>query len=207
MNPQAQVYRRRRIAVAVILIIAVFGFMKLVSAVAAVVQEKWEAADKVTPSNPITSSAPPTNNVADIKACADTDIAVQAFFDTESSEFDVTTDVVIHATITNISQEKCARDIGSKSNEIIVLDSNNQQIWSSDFCPVKQQINLAELQPGDVARVTLTWGGNVNPKKCGKTAAHVALGNYSIVARNGETESEPLPLIFIKKAATPSPSN
>jgi hypothetical protein len=198
-------FRRRRIMVAVLCVVLPIVAVKGISAGWSVVQQRIAASDKVVPSNPITPSHTSTHKVAQVDACADTDIAVAAILDANSDVFDMNTNVVIHATITNISSQKCLRDVGSKANEIRVLDNKGKQVWSSDTCPVKQVINLVELQPGDIARVTLTWGGNVDPRKCGKTAGHVVAGAYSIVARNGNAESEPLPLSFV--AATPTPSH
>ena len=198
-------FRRRRIVLSLMVLLLIFGAVKVVGGAWVLVQEKIAASDKVVPSNPITPSSSSTRKVATIDACSDSDIAVAAILDADSNVFDLATNITIHATITNISSTKCLRDVGSKANEIVVIDAQGKQVWSSDTCPVKQVINLVELQPGDVARVTLTWGGNVDPRKCGKTAGHVPVGEYAIVARNGNAESEPLPMTF--SAATPTPSN
>ena len=198
-------FRRRRIVLSLMVLLLVFGAVKVVGGAWVLVQEKIAASDKVVPSNPITPSSSSTRKVATIDACSDSDIAVAAILDADSNVFDLATNITIHATITNISSTKCLRDVGSKANEIVVIDAQGKQVWSSDTCPVKQVINLVELQPGDVARVTLTWGGNVDPRKCGKTAGHVPVGEYAIVARNGNAESEPLPMTF--SVATPTPSN
>ena len=198
-------FRRRRVFLAVAVVVFSVLVYKGVAGAWSVVQERIAASDKVVPSNPITPSTSSTRKIAEIDACADSDISVAAILDADTNIFDLTTNVIIHATISNISSKKCLRDVGSKANEIVVLDAKGKQVWSSDTCPVKQVINLVELQPGDVARVTLTWGGNVDPRKCGKTAGHVAVGDYAIVARNGKAESEPLPISF--SVATPTPSN
>ncbi|MEY4347991.1 MAG: hypothetical protein RIS43_410 [Actinomycetota bacterium] len=189
-------YRRRRTFTALLAIfLLAFGYLgvnKLWSAV----QERITASDKVVPSNPITPTPSVKHTTQQVPACSDEETIVSVVLDANTNEFDLTSNVLIHATITNASTQKCLRDIGSKSNEIAVFDANNKQVWSSDTCPVKQEINLVELQPGDIARITLTWGGNSDPTKCGKTAKHVPAGDYTIVASNGNAKSEPLPIIF-----------
>ena len=197
-------YRRRRIMVGILAVVVVFMASKLVSAAWGFVQQRWEASASVTPSNPISATPTHTRNVEEVPACAEDEIAVSVFLDQDSTIFDMKTNVLIHATITNMAQEKCLRDVGSTANEIRVLDSAGKQVWSSDTCPVKETINLVELMPQDVARITLTWGGNVDPTKCGKLANHVAAGDYSIVALNGKAESQPLPISFVATTATAS---
>jgi hypothetical protein len=196
-------YRRRRTFTALLAIfLLAFSYIG-VSKFWAAVQDRISASDKVVPSNPISSTPTVKHTAEEVPACTDEETAVAVVLDANTNEFDLKSNILIHATITNTSPHKCLRDIGSKSNEIAVFDSNNKQVWSSDTCPVKQEINLAELQPGDIARITLTWGGNSDPSKCGKTANHVPAGEYTIVASNGKAKSEPLPIIF----STTTPTN
>ena len=131
-------------------------------------------------SNPEASISPSqnqTNSNNTLQKCNDDDISVAVGFEGKTN-FTSEEVIVIDATFTSTASSACLRDVGARANEIYVENSNNKKVWSTDTCP------------GNTYRTTITWGGNVDPKVCGKDAKHLTAGEYGIYARNGNAISE-----------------
>lgn len=190
-RPSPAVYRRRRIAAAVIVLIAgvlTFQLFRLGTDLWAAAVEKWQA--------PAVSQSPtdkpePTDTKGEVTACLDEEVTVLAELP-DGDEYELGDTVAIRATFTYQGNSECLRDVGAKANEVTVGKRDGRQLWSSSTCPVNRKVNLVSMLPGDIYQVTVTWPGTRDPAKCGEVATQVQAGRYQVVVANGGAVSEPV---------------
>ena len=182
----------RRIVALVIVLVLGIGVFKITTSLFSFISNAFAG-------NPEQTAAPTkteaNTNKGNLQKCNDSDIYVSVGFEGKTT-FTSEEVIVIDATFTFNGGNSCLRDIGARANEIYVVDDKNKKVWSTNTCPVNNKSNLVEMKPGNTYRTTITWGGNVDPKVCGKDAKHLAPGVYGIYARNGGAISERTTITF-----------
>ena len=180
----------RRAAALLIVIAALTGLFVVARGMATSLAERFAEAAPTDSSSVSASpkqSKPPKH---ELKACRDADISIDASI-TDGPDFTVGDTPTVRAIISNVSSATCLRDVGSRANEVYVVNSDGYRVWSSNRCPVKQSARLVELAPGARYQITVIWPGTRNPKKCGELATAVAPGEFSVFVSNGNAVSEP----------------
>jgi len=189
-KPTPQQLLIRRIAALVIVLIVGLGAFKLTTSLISFITDAF-AAD---PEQTISPTEAETNS-DNLQKCNDEDILVSVGFEGKTS-FTSEEVIVIDATFTLTGGSTCLRDVGARANEVYVVNENDKKVWSTNTCPVNNKSNLVEMNPGNTYRTTITWGGNVDPKQCGKDAKHLSPGVYGIYASNGGAKSERATITF-----------
>ena len=119
-------------------------------------------------------------------ACTDEDIEVTVVTDKESYSSGESPKITM--SISNTSDTPCERDVGSKSNEIMI-SSGGVQVYSTDACSSSDETDEVTLEPDQRANVTVQWDRTSTAAGCG-TGETVSSGSYDAVGRNGDVESE-----------------
>jgi hypothetical protein len=190
-RPTPQQLLIRRLVALVIVIVLGIGVIKVTSSVFSFITDSFAS----NPEETIAPTQTEANNKGNLQKCSDDDISVLVGFEGKTS-FTSEEVIVIDATFTYKGSSSCLRDIGARANEIYVVNEKNKKVWSTNTCPVNNKSNLVEMNPGNTYRTTITWGGNVDPKVCGKDAKHLPPGEYGIYARNGGAISERTTITF-----------
>ncbi len=187
----SQLLIRRILALVIVLVVGI-GAFKITTGLISTISNAFSGSSEPT-SAPTNTDGKSNNN--NLHKCNDEDISVAIGFEDKTS-FTSEEVIVIDATFTLTGNSSCLRDVGARANEIYVVNANNKKVWSTNTCPVNNKSNLVEMNPGNIYRTTITWGGNVDPKTCGKDAKHVASGEYGIYASNGKAISERATITF-----------
>lgn len=93
--------------------------------------------------------------------------------------------------IKNISNRTCKRDDGANPQEMHVVNSAGQTVWSSDYCQSNPGSNVATFDPNIVASFKLPWDGYAYGPNCAK-GAKLADGSYQLVAKLDTKVSAPV---------------
>ena len=191
----AEVYWRRRIFV-------ILGFVVVLAVVGKVIfggsDAKPQAAITHKPTTkPAVVSTPqstPTKNVVPIVdptrrsvagTCHDADIKVIV-----SSVKHVTTvgdGLSLTLKVTNQSEKKCTRDLGSGANEVTIT-SGPALVWSTDHCNPSTASDVQTLAPGKSWSVNVIWDGKISATKCQLMGA-AQHGAYWVHAHNGKVQA------------------
>lgn len=144
-----------------------------------------------SPSTSKTTSASPkpsTSATSGTGACKDSQIQVTA--STDAASYQVGATPRLRMRIQNVSTSACKRDIGSKSNELII-SSGTVKVWSSDDCNPGGTAQVVTLQPQQSYSVDVTWLGRLSQKGCPPDQPIASAGTYKLVGRNGDVQSDP----------------
>jgi len=142
-----------------------------------------------TPSTSTSGSAKPSASTSSGTGnCKNNQIQVTA--STDAASYQVGSTPRLRMRIQNISSSACKRDIGSKSNELIIT-SGNARVWSSDDCNPGGTSQVVTLKPDQSYSVDVTWLGRLSQKGCPPNQPIAEAGTYKLVGRNGEVESQP----------------
>lgn len=196
----AEVYRRRRIATGILGMFALVIVYQLVIGIinfaGGFVTSEPSSSATQTPTKPApTDDNTPSASPTEILACDLENIEVKVEV-TGGPQFTAEETLIVTATIRNKGTTTCRRDVGSQSNEIYVQDASSKVVWSSDRCPVSNEKALVNMLPGSKYRIRLEWNGTSNPTQCDRQGSHVAAGEYSVIARNGNATSKPAIINF-----------
>lgn len=136
----------------------------------------------------VAAPAPTPNAVDQPVACADSDIDVTV--STDSEVYPVQSPVKLTMAITNSGTDACLRDVGSASNEIVVT-SGGVPVHSSDDCSTTDEADEKTLQPGQQAKVTVEWNGQITNAQtgCVSSGNPAQAGVYEVTGINGNVES------------------
>lgn len=189
-RPTPQQLLVRRVVALLILVAVITVAFSLIRALVESVSARFAEATPTPTLTTSKSTAPPRE---DLVACADADIQIDVTLE-EGNEYTAGDTATVQAVITNVGGSTCLRDVGSRANEVYVVDAEGYRVWSSNRCPVKQKSRLVEMGAGARYQVTVIWPGTRNPKKCGELAAAVKPGEFSVFVSNGSAVSEPAPL-------------
>jgi hypothetical protein len=190
-KPTAQQLLIRRILALIIVFVLALGIFKISSSVISFISDAFSG----NPEQTVAPTQSETNPNKNLQKCNDADISVALGFEGKTN-FTSEEVIVIDATFTLTGNSTCLRDVGARANEVYVVNENNKKVWSTNTCPVNNKSNLVEMQPGNTYRTTITWGGNVDPKACGKDAKHLKAGEYGIYSSNGSAKSERATITF-----------
>jgi hypothetical protein len=140
-----------------------------------------------SPSGTASTAAAPPAGPADsaTELCADTDLLLTpAVLRLADGSYRLT------LKIRNTSTRNCKRDVGSKPQELHVLQ-NGQTVWSSDACQSGQgDSRVATLGAGIEYEYDVTWDGTSGAKCTGGSA--LPAGTYQIVAKLDTKVSSPV---------------
>lgn len=127
----------------------------------------------------------------DAPACTDAQLSVTVVVQRLSSGYYLTLKV------RNISTTACNRDVGSGPQELHVLNSANEVVWSSDFCQIASHApDVRTFQPNIEARFKLWWNGKaVQGPHCGRSSV-LPPATYQVFARLGTKLSPPVSLVI-----------
>ena len=93
--------------------------------------------------------------------------------------------------IKNISNRTCKRDDGANPQEMHIVNSAGQTVWSSDYCQSNPGSNVATFDPNIVASFKLPWDGYAYGPNCAK-GAKLGDGSYQLVAKLDTKVSAPV---------------
>ena len=93
--------------------------------------------------------------------------------------------------IKNISNRTCKRDDGANPQEMHIVNSAGQTVWSSDYCQSNPGSNMASFDPNIVASFKLPWDGYAYGPNCAK-GAKLGDGAYQLVAKLDTKVSAPV---------------
>jgi hypothetical protein len=133
-----------------------------------------------------TAAAPPAGPVDPAtELCADTDLLLTpAIVRLANGSYKTT------LKIRNTSTRNCKRDVGSKPQELHVLQ-NGQTVWSSDSCQSGQgESNVATLSAGIEYAYDVIWDGTSGAKCTGGNP--LPPGTYQVVAKLDTKVSAPV---------------
>jgi hypothetical protein len=93
--------------------------------------------------------------------------------------------------IRNVSSRTCKRDVGAGPQEMHIVNSAGQTVWSSDNCQSGSGSDVRSFGPNIEASFSLGWDGAGNTAGCTSTAKLLD-GNYQIVAKLDTKVSAPV---------------
>lgn len=93
--------------------------------------------------------------------------------------------------IRNVSNRTCKRDDGANPQEMHIVNSAGQTVWSSDYCQSNPGSNVATFDPNIVASFKLPWDGYAYGPNCAK-GAKLGDGAYQLVAKLDTKVSAPV---------------
>lgn len=137
--------------------------------------------------SPSASPKPSASATSGTGACKDSQIQVTA--STDAASYQVGATPRLRMRIQNVSKSACKRDIGSKSNELVIT-SGSARVWSSDDCNPGGSAQVVTLKPDQSYSVDVTWLGRLSQKGCPPDQPIAAAGTYKLVGRNGAVSSD-----------------
>ncbi|MDO4913272.1 MAG: hypothetical protein Q3961_01825 [Bifidobacteriaceae bacterium] len=173
---KAQIYRRRRIVVAILLIIflslscfCVYSLGVGVRAVSAVISNSYERPSIIR------TAVPDAPKHSQVQACAASDISLTLKTDTNTASWGGS--VNFTATVAYTKKSSCLLDV-SNATRVLTITSGDETIWRSDVCPADQRKLL--FAQGDTDSQTITWDTNRTTDTCvdNSELSHVSTGTY-----------------------------
>jgi hypothetical protein len=93
--------------------------------------------------------------------------------------------------IKNISNRTCKRDDGANPQEMHIVNSAGQTVWSSDYCQSNPGSHVATFEPNIMASFQLPWDGYGYGPNCVR-GAKLGDGSYQLVAKLDTKVSAPV---------------
>ena len=196
-----EIYRRRRIALLVLVIIialVVWGVVSCVTHGAAQSDADGSAAPATT--DPVTSASPsadastsaqPTTEPsasAEAAACESSDLSVSVR--TSASTYSFTQQPEFIYEITNIASVPCSTNVGTAQQQLVV-GSGQAEIWKLTPCISNPSDDVQVLQPNDPLSGTVKWDLSFNDgKTCSKERKATVAGTYWVQASIGSISSQ-----------------
>ncbi len=84
--------------------------------------------------------------------------------------------------IRNISTRTCKRDVGAGPQEMHIVATANQVVWSSDYCQSTGGSSVRTFAPNVEASFQVPWDGHSYGPGC-KVLGALAPGGYQVVAK------------------------
>ncbi|MBB3037751.1 DUF4232 domain-containing protein [Hoyosella altamirensis] len=95
--------------------------------------------------------------------------------------------------VTNIGDTTCARDLGPAVQQISVRAvENDRRVWVNTDCAPTTGRDVWTLAPGDQAAFAITWSGTGSAPGCFGPRDAVDSGVYRVFAQVGEISAEPV---------------
>lgn len=111
----------------------------------------------------------------------------------ERTAYDVGQSPVLDLQVSNTSKLACVRDLGAAQQEI-VLYRGSQRLWSSNDCYPEGERRSTVLAPGASESFEVTWSGLGSRPKCAGQRTRVGAGSYTLVGRIGTLVSKRTPI-------------
>jgi len=115
--------------------------------------------------------------------CKDSDILVTAR--PAKPSYAVGDTVNITYVVETKNDVKCKRDVGGAADEVRVVASNGQIVWSSDYCSPGGDKDVRTLGPDTTFSVLVAWDGDVTASNCPDDRLPAPAGVYQVLGRNG----------------------
>jgi hypothetical protein len=203
VGPEASgVYWRRRLVVLGVLLVVLLllfqacsgggGDSDAASDTTAEPTVSQEAEPSDEPSRTASASPSASSTTEPARACRDEDVVVTA--NPGSENYATGAPVNITFVVGTKDGVRCKRDVGGAANEVRVVSGGSQIIWSSDYCSPGGEKDTRTLGPDDSYSVIVEWDGDVTTSDCPDDRLPAPAGNYTVVGRNGDLLSTPVPL-------------
>ena len=193
---QQAVYRRRRIAVGIAIVVVmsfiVFCLYSLSQGIVALNREIHHA-DVYSVSRKEVPS-PTGQKKSGIPDCDASNVTLTLTPAASSFGVGGTLDFTTAVKYTGSSKAGCLVDV-SQSGLVLTITSNGETVWKSDVCPVDTDYRL--IDKGDEIKQTITWPGVRSGSECADAAdlPNVDRGVYSAqlsIRGHAKTKSEPV---------------
>lgn len=193
-DARRQLYRRRRLVVAVLAIIVAsvltLGIVLAVQAVQSVregMSSPEPAAESPEP------SAPGPLGDAGSGACPPDTTRVAA--STDEDEYEVDEEPVLTIEVKNTHSADCLIDVGTERQEF-VIEHEGETVWSSRYCESSDEEAEGESNPlvfpaNSGKKTSLDWPRIPVDDSCKQTDDAFPAGQYDLIVKLGEEESEP----------------
>ncbi len=200
-------YRRRRATVAILAIIAAavltVGVVLAVQAVQGIRDDLSAPAPVVDTPDP---TAPGPEGDAASGACPSDTTRVAA--STDEDEYEEGEEPVLSIEVTNGHTADCLIDVGESRQEFLI-EHDGDTVWSSRYCgPADDEgddegaeKNLLVFPAQSSKKASLTWPRVPVDDSCKQTDDAFPSGEYELVVKLGEAESEPVPFTLASDPA------
>lgn len=188
-KPAANVYRRRRIAVAVVAL-AIIGLLVWGSVVlAGILGAGEQPTDK--PQVAPTSSASPSESAAAETGdkCTSEEIKVTA--STDAGSYPTDKQPILILGVENTSKRDCELNVGTTQQEFLIT-SGNDRIFSTVDCLTDGEDVILKMQPGQKESARFSWSRQRSAPGCKSVNVQPRPGTYKFTAALGENNSEPV---------------
>jgi hypothetical protein len=196
----ATVYRRRRAAAAGVLAAGLLGVAVLtftgdaeepVEEPLAAVERAEQPVPESGPQPGPGSAAPPP--VVEAPECTKEMVAIRA--ELEPPETRVGQSTTLRLVVTNVGAQPCVRDLDAGRQEVMVVtDDLKGRVWSSNDCENPSREDRRTLQPNQPLGFRLVWNGRTSNPGCTEQRTVVPEGQYKLVTRLDDLQSEPVAL-------------
>lgn len=188
-KPAAGIYRRRRIAVAVIALaivgLLVWGGVALAGILGA-------SAPAENPAKAVPSSSPSPNESATPDTgdkCSADEVKITA--STDASSYPTDKQPVLILGIENSSERECELNVGTTQQEFLIT-SGNDRIFSTLDCLTSGEDVEMKMKPGQKESARFTWSRQRSAPGCKSVNVKPRPGTYKFTAALGENNSEPV---------------
>lgn len=175
---QRAIYRRRRIVVALALIVVValagfcgYSLVRGIGAIGAAINHGniYAISRKAVPDPPKSSG---------IKDCAKNTVSLTLTPAAQSVPVGGSLNFTATITYTGSSKAGCLVD-GSNENRVLTISSGDKTVWRSDSCPADSRMLL--MSKGDADQQQITWNANATGSECAddSTLPKVNAGTYT----------------------------
>lgn len=199
-------FRRRRITVGILaLIVAAVLTVGVVLAVQAVqgIRDGLSAPAPVA-ETPDPTAPGPEGDAASGECPPDT---TRVAASTDEDEYDVDEEPVLTIEVTNGHSADCLIDVGEAQQEFVV-ERDGDTVWSSRYCGPdydeeegEEGTNPLVFPAESSKKATLTWPRIPVDDSCRQTDEAFPAGEYDLIVKLGEEESEPVPFILASDPA------
>ncbi|MEE6294467.1 hypothetical protein V2J63_00805 [Georgenia sp. MJ278] len=181
--PSAAVYRRRRLVVLVLTVLAVAGIAwGAVSLVGALGGRDADAAPVADPTGEETEAAP----AGDPQACAGDAVGVDLGVPSSTS---AGRGLSIALGVTNEGEVPCLLDAGPAAL-VVTIASGEDEVWSSAHCAGEAERPLL-LDAGATHETTVRWPGTRSAAGCPGDQAVAGAGTYRVTVATGARAAGP----------------
>ncbi|HLS33906.1 MAG TPA: hypothetical protein VK039_09980, partial [Brevibacterium sp.] len=187
-------YRRRRVVVGVLaIIVAAVLTLGVVLAVQAIqsVREGMTEPEPVAESPEPSAPGPPED--AGSGACPPDTTRVSA--STDEDEYEEDEEPVLTIAVKNTHSADCVIDVGTERQEF-VIERDGDTVWSSRYCEASEEdaeggSNPLVFPAQSEKKTSLDWPRIPVDDSCRQTGDAFSAGEYALIVKLGEEESEP----------------
>lgn len=202
----AHVYRRRRITLAVLSLVVigllVLGVFGIVKAIRGNDGGTDEVAAESSPTTEEATEAPVPDEKAASGRCPEDKVALKAEVDEKSVKDGV--EPVLGMVIENKHEATCLIEVGTEQQEF-AIKKDGDVVWSSKYCAADKDENAeasTEFAPESEKTSKMKWNRIQVDTNCNRTNKDFAPGEYELVVKLGDLESEATKFELEKDAAT-----